>query len=224
MSRRKKARGVKRRKQGNRTRLKTLILCEGKNTEKDYFDRLIDFLKLNQTIKTVAVQGVGKQLKTVVQEAGKVKRDAEEVWCVVDRESPQSLPESKLLDQLAAAKQKGLFVALSNTCFEFWYLLHFEYTTQSFADCGEVVSQLKKKHGTEHYGKNSAESKSIATRLANLNQYGKIAITNAQRVRQHHITIGNSPNATPSTDVDLLVCRLISQSVSYQTPIYTRSI
>jgi hypothetical protein len=47
--------------------------------------------------------------------------------------------------QRAIGKQhKNVTVIINNPCLEFWFLLHFEYTTKGFANCESAEKQLSK--------------------------------------------------------------------------------
>ena len=39
-------------------------------------------------------------------------------------------------------RDRGIHIAISNPCFEFWYLLHFQYTTKFFKDYPAVKTAL----------------------------------------------------------------------------------
>lgn len=109
-----------------------LIICEGQNTEPEYFEGLVAQFD-NPRVRILALKGQGVPL-TIVQtgqeqkeeaEAKARKRDDENiayeaVWCVFDRDDHPDIPNA-----FAIAKAEGLHVAFSNPCFELWLLLHF---------------------------------------------------------------------------------------------------
>jgi hypothetical protein len=128
-----------------------LVVCEGAKTEPQYFNGLRHKLRLS----TLEVEVVGKECGSapvsVVREAVRLRKerladhlwpDYDEIWCVIDVEAPQ--PHATLQQALRQAADNGLNVALSNPCFEYWYVLHFERVGSSFNSKAEVVRRLKK--------------------------------------------------------------------------------
>jgi hypothetical protein len=120
---------------------KILIVCEGINTEKSYFDAFKKMLRLTGvTVEIipapVGIKPRGTDPKTIVNKAKKL-RDLEEkteepysqVWCVFDHDpSPESPQKSENFNNFVAkARSLGFGVAYSNQGFEYWLLLHFEH-------------------------------------------------------------------------------------------------
>ena len=75
------------------------------------------------------------------------------------------------------ADAKGIQIALSNPCFEFWYLLHFQYTTKFFKDYPAVKNALTT------YLPDYEKAGDVYNQLA---EHTAIAIQNAKRVEQYH--------------------------------------
>lgn len=113
-----------------------LIVCEGE-TEKVYFDALRQSLKIGLIDIKVETSGGGSALK-VVQYAQQLeeerKRDNKRagsflaepykhIWCVFDTEGGDK--RAILVEAIALAKKRKYHMAVSNPCFEIWYLLHF---------------------------------------------------------------------------------------------------
>lgn len=73
----------------------------------------------------------------------KVKHDYDHVWCVIDVEG-YGERTNKINGVLRGAMDVGIHIALSNPCFEFWYLCHFEQYGKSLAKCTNVITQLNK--------------------------------------------------------------------------------
>jgi len=108
-----------------------LIVCEGTFTEPRYFraarhaERSLIVLQIESggTPKTLVERAV--ELKEQAEKkARKLKDDNErfeEVWCVFDIDEHPLVPNAK---QQALAN--GIQLAISNPCFEFWALLHFQ--------------------------------------------------------------------------------------------------
>ncbi len=73
----------------------------------------------------------------------------DEVWCAMDVEVPEHHSLAAALDK---AGNMNIKTALSNPCFEFWYLLHFEQTGRQFQGCARVVARLSKHVGDYEKG------------------------------------------------------------------------
>ena len=100
-----------------------LIICEGVNTEPDYFNA---FRLTSANVKAVG-QGMGTL--TLVQKAINIKEQEKrkgriynQNWVVFDKDD---FPENDFNSAILLAQQNGFEVAYSNQAFEFWFLLHF---------------------------------------------------------------------------------------------------
>jgi len=167
-----------------------LIVCEGKQTEPNYFRAF--------RVPTVVVQGAGRNTIQIVREAVR-QADIEEydqVWCVFDRDS---FPEVRFNEALALADQSGIRVAYSNECFELWYLLHFDFCDTALgraACCRRLSSKI-----AGGYLKNS---ESLYRLLLDLQPQ---AIRNAERLLAQYQP-PQPARDNPSTTVHLLVKEL----------------
>jgi hypothetical protein len=105
-----------------------LIVCEGKKTEKIYFENFKKrgkglIVKIAKNEKTNPV-GIVEHAKTLITTEYNIDaRFGDQVWCVFDADSntDQEIQKAKKL------AGKNINVCLSNPSFEIWYLLHFEY-------------------------------------------------------------------------------------------------
>ena len=110
------------------------MVCEGERTEPLYFHALKDRLRL----RTLDVKGTGDDPRTLVDFAKRL-RDEEErrgdgfdfVYCVFDRDMHPAFKEAS-----DVAQRSGIGLARSWPCFEFWLLLHFEYSRKAYARRG----------------------------------------------------------------------------------------
>ena len=131
-----------------------LIVCEGAETEPNYFASLRDHLKLS-TVSVKIKDRAGAPISVVDEAQAQVEkrqqdtRDGrtnlpqfEAVWCVFDVENPRDNQTFERAVQVA--DQKEFRLAISNPAFEFWYILHFERTTRPFADGDEIKNYLKR--------------------------------------------------------------------------------
>ncbi len=200
-----------------------LIVCEGKETEPNYFGALCKHLKLKPL--EVVVVGQGGAAITVVEKALELqtKRDKEakdslniaafdEVWCVFDVENLSQNPSYH--SAVNKAQDNKLELALCNPCIEFWFLLHFGYNTQPFGNCKEA--KVKMKTCISGYQESMPVFEKIRDKTND-------AIENAERMLEKHpnlteeIALEEFPHnrvkkLNPSTTVHLLVKKLMSMS------------
>ena len=188
--------------------LAILIVTEGEKTEPNYFKAIKDRLKLGTAV--VIKHPEGTDPVTLTKEAirlrderqQKAKRSSDliefdEVWVVFDQEKPGDHRRALAKKALKLAAAEGIQLAASDPCFEFWLLLHGEFTTKGFKDCDAVVKALKK-HWPD-YGKDQSPTPEFLTKLPK-------AVAHAAKVRKHHADTNGDGN--PSTEVDLLARRL----------------
>ena len=149
-------RSIGRRKPQFDERERLLVVCEGAKTERVYFEAL----RAKYRLRTVDVVVCGSDRGTdpvSVVECALDRRKAEgfnHVWCVIDTESYRKARERKLSAALDLARQNEIQVAISNPCFEFWYLLHFERHAGSLGRCSKVVTKLHEHLPGYHKGTN----------------------------------------------------------------------
>ena len=191
-----RSRGYSPRKVNTRsTRQRFLIVCEGKETEPNYFRSF----RVPKDVIEIDVQGLAMNPSQLVQEAQNLRNtdsDYDQVWCVFDRDS---WPIQDFNNALTTAKKQKIKVAYSNEAFELWYILHFQYlnTGISRKDYGRKLTKLL---GYE-YEKNSD---TMYDRLIELQDK---AIKNAESLLCQYQP-PNPSNDNPSTTVHLLVKEL----------------
>lgn len=100
-----------------------LIICEGVNTEPDYFNAF--------RLTSASVKALGKGLNTIklVQEAVIVRNEGrrkghnfDQYWVVFDKDD---FSNHDFNEAIRLAESNGFQVAYSNQAFEYWFLLHF---------------------------------------------------------------------------------------------------
>lgn len=137
---RKKARAkeVQRQKATRAPYDKVLIVCEGKKTEKNYFDELKGYYELSSANIVVntdcgsAPISVARHAISLYKGELAARRDPfDKVFCVFDRDTHTTFHQA--IDLIGAQNPRGVFKAITSTpCFEYWFLLHFGYTQQPF--------------------------------------------------------------------------------------------
>jgi hypothetical protein len=111
-----------------------LIVCEGKQTEPNYFNKFREkllALKKNRTEDIVIdiLPAKHPAAKHVFDDARQKKESItprySEVWCVFDKDRNTDDVYNQLIAK--KAKEENIHIAYSNPCFELWFLLHFDY-------------------------------------------------------------------------------------------------
>ncbi|WHM37930.1 RloB family protein [Streptomyces sp. BPTC-684] len=118
-----------------------LIVCGGKETERQYLQGLRDHLR-NPAISLV-VRGKAcspTQLVAYARQQRDLNRGGyDEVWCVFDVDQYADVPEA-----VTAARRCGIRAAVSNPCFELWLLLHFTEHRAYAATYKQLLPHLQK--------------------------------------------------------------------------------
>ncbi len=181
-----------------------LIVTEGLKTEPDYLKGLRNHLKL-KAVDIEIMKATGTDALSVVDYAIEMRDDRkiearrgctvpyDSVWAVFDTERADTNP--KLKEAIHKAGVHKIDLAISNPCFEFWLLLHDEFTTAPFVKCENVIRRIKDKYLPD-YEKNNIPVESYIPKIPT-------AVRNAEQCQNYHKTAGTDGN--PSTDVHLLV-------------------
>lgn len=199
---RKAAKELRRRKPIFDARLRVLIVCEGIVTEKEYFEA---FRRRIRAAINVIVDDNGGTPKTLVERAVSEKRKAaerahrdgdsgsayDEIWCVFDIDEHPFVQDARV--QAAAHKIK---LAITNPCFELWFLLHFRDQT-AYIDRQELQSVCRE--FIPGYRK-SAPAHVLDPRYDS-------AVERAARLEARNKRDGE-PDRNPSTNVHVLLERL----------------
>ncbi|GAB4287389.1 MAG: hypothetical protein Fur0025_20750 [Oscillatoriaceae cyanobacterium] len=138
---------LKRRSPNKEPRKYILIVVEGQETEYNYFQALKADLRL-ATAQIEVVPGCGGSPAFVVEEARKLQQQKQPdvVFCVFDWDG-----KTEAYQQAVKQVKKYKFEsAASIPCFEFWFLLHYRYTSGGFEGCDRVISELEKSMGAKY--------------------------------------------------------------------------
>ena len=183
-----------------------LLVCEGFKTEPLYFRSLQRQLKLLPV--EIEIVGQGAAPITVVQRAvemrntrehevrrGRKDFDYDHVWRVIDVEQPHNNPS--LLPALDQARDNKINVALSNPCFEYWFILHFADCSAPLVNQKGVLRELKKY--IPNYSKDQDVFEKVWTSVGD-------AIRRAKERKDSHVRAGTERHhRDPSTEVDEVV-------------------
>ncbi len=183
------------------------IICEGKNTEPDYFK---SFPLNNVQVKTL---GLSQQHTKLVQSAIEYREgegidtnaEDEEIWVVFDYDIVEEKAAQIKQDfnrAIDLASKENIYCATSNDCFELWYVLHFAFI-QNAERRGWYYKKLSKELGIS-YSKNKGISKRMYSLLEDKQT---IALKNAEKLEQRH-NDKNPCDKNPFTSVYKLVEKL----------------
>jgi hypothetical protein len=200
---------LRRRPPTKRGRAIILIVCEGVETEYRYFEAM----RRRQGLISVSIEVVrsGRQSERLVEQAVDLRQRRarqpealpyEEVWCVFDREAvhePADFPGA-----IIRADREQIALAVSNPCFEYWYLLHYRETDRPFQNADEVCELLRSNDCLPGYQKNQ----DVFDRLLERREQ---AIERAERLYERHPDHEQDRFPNPSTLVQRLVRRLIEE-------------
>lgn len=174
-----------------------LIVCEGENTEPDYFNAF--------RLTSANVKAVGQGINTVrlVQKAISIKEEEkrkgnrfDQYWVVFDKDD---FPNNDFNNTIVLAQKNGFRVAYSNQAFELWFLLHFCLIQ------GPMHRNLYEEKLNTYLNFVYSKVKGMGTQMYNVLQVKQAeAIKNATTILQN--VEGISPaQAESSTTVHLLV-------------------
>lgn len=185
-----------------------LIVTEGAKTEPNYFKALRDDLRLKtvhiefeHSTRTDPISLTQYAIKLRDQRAKSARSgdgvEYDEVWVVFDLEEPASPRRAQAQQALRLPRTGGIQFAVSDPCFEYFLLLHYESTTMAFSDCADVIERLMR--NWTGYTKGGPLPVDLLARATD-------AVTRAKTVREAHAATGGLNG--PSTDVDSLVVQL----------------
>jgi hypothetical protein len=184
-----------------------LIVCEGECTEPYYLDGLRRDLGLSNV--KVAGKECGSDPASVVQYALDIHSEAEfeHIFCVVDRDEHKTFDQAMHLVRTSAEAGIPIEIIPSYPSFEFWYILHFEFSRAPIVRAGKKSSgdnavRLLKKHIVKY-------EKARVDMWGHLKGNLPKAIKHSRQARAEVLKDGE-PN--PSTDVDKLVGFLLRAS------------
>ena len=132
-----------------------ILAYEGDVTEKKYFEDLRQSSMFNNSgsIETIPLKKESKggnsplDVKKLLSKAKSEYnfRDTDEFWLIIDRDDWEKIHHvdfEALYDD--CEKEKNFFIALSDTCFEFWLILHLRKLEDiAEADKGKILENEK---------------------------------------------------------------------------------
>jgi hypothetical protein len=185
---------------------RVLIICEGSKTEPIYLEALRTFLDLSQTNIVIDPNSDASPSSVVAYALQKIKEERENpydrVFCVVDRDTHGDFDKAIDMAKRFRSKATRLETIVSDPCFEYWLLLHFEYATTLFgagekSPCRELISDKLSVYLSDYQKSDSR----IITSLINPAQL-KQAIAYAKRSYESAQRDGRK---SPLTQVHMLI-------------------
>jgi hypothetical protein len=200
-----------RKRQRRPKRTTILIVCEGKETERNYFDQMKREGWARDNLTTTVKRGKGGSREQIAQlaidRAAEASEPFDEVWCVMDLETQA---ERAFCERaLTNLKQNGIKPCLSNPAFEVWLLSHFQKTTGTYLDRVAVCRDL-----TPHWKSNFNRDydKADARVFELLSPLTAVAIANARWAREEYHASRPILDCNSATEVYRLVERLLGRS------------
>lgn len=185
----------------------TLIVCEGKETEPNYIAGLCEHLGVNMAAVEIVPGDNATRPPDLVRRAQQIfSADGgyDRVYVVCDGDAG-GLAEARALGRKPlrnrAKDQTRVDVIASDPCFEFWLLLHFEYTAAAMTT-EEAMARLRRH--VPRYAKEDADVFGAAA--AGLEE----ACRRATRLQAEHAVTGSS---SPVSDMPRLVDALKSMTI-----------
>lgn len=162
----------KERKQGTREAKPRLILCfEDGQSAPSYFEAyridnrltkksfIVDFNSSVTDPLSVVKRAIEKK-EYLVSNKEFVIEEGDQVWAIVDVDRHETLRKA-----IQLAKDNDIKLAISNPCFEYWILLHFEDCAPHISICSELISKCLKKY-IPKYDKGSTDFSKIVEKAA----------------------------------------------------------
>jgi hypothetical protein len=163
---------------------KLYILAEGE-TEVEYFEQLCRFESIKRNFAGIEIDiyqphnhsplGIVQEAKRRLHSQSKhTTLPSDTAWCIFDKDGHANIAQA--FDE---AHKHNIRLAFSSICFEFWIVLHFEFTTRPFLNCDEATYFITKSNHLPRYKK--ADKNQIAELLNHI----KTACTHAWQLEEH---------------------------------------
>ena len=179
-----------------------------KKTERFYFSRMVDSLKLHLVRSVSILKASNTDCLSIASEGIKYAKDeqVDEVWCVFDKDN-NGENFITAIDELRKEERKvkkRIVPIYSIMSFEYWLILHYQKTRKPFESAKKCLEELKKY--MPNYTKEDKDLYFIV-----LDKQEK-AIKNAKEIRKEWgDDIVGIEEQNPSTEVYRLVERLIEE-------------
>ncbi len=184
-----------------------LIICEDSKSSLTYFKSFKKDEEFKRKLSGVSVEpfhpqdyspmGLVREAIAMKKAAKKEKNPYDYIWVVLDKDT-----HANLVEAINVAAQNNIRVALSIICFEYWVLLHFEYTTKAFHSSDEIIRYIR----TEHYSNYQKGGNCFNFLRPHIND----AVRNAEAIKQNYDSALKYYELSAYTNVHELVAILIN--------------
>lgn len=187
---------------------RVLIVCEGAKTEPNYLRELVRAYHLSSANIEVSGESGSAPVSVVEYAIDRFETDPDfdTVFCVFDRdqharfgEALERIRAKRLVRRDAKRRKVGTarFEAIASIpCFEYWILLHYEYTTAELPRYDDVRHRLRQIQGFEQYDKGDRGL------FVQTQAYLDTALRHADRANE--AAMGNDTK-NPATDMPVLI-------------------
>jgi len=186
---------------------RVLIVCEGSKTEPNYLRELIVHHQLSSANVQIVGDGGAAPISVVDYAIEQFEKDPDynSVFCVFDRDEHDSFDAAvqrvrdKTLVRREGRRRLGpaRFEAITSIpCFEYWVLLHFQYTTATMPRFADVEPRLRAIPALAGYNK-GATGLFVRTQA-----HLEAALDRADRANQSALNDGSS---NPTTQMPTLI-------------------
>ncbi len=131
-----------------------IILTNGQETEKNYFEELKTF---RRSVYEIKVKFDNADPLRLVRRAINEKNSANQVWVVFDKDQ---FPSKTIEEAMRCARHNGIGVAFSNSSFEVWLIEHFEdlNSEKTNVELIRILNGILKREGYDSgYSKNDKQ-------------------------------------------------------------------
>ncbi|MCD4785849.1 MAG: RloB family protein [Candidatus Eremiobacteraeota bacterium] len=196
-------RSYKRRVKFREQRNRFLIVCQGTETEKNYFNGFKIKLKKNNIEIICEPVAPDQVVNTAIKRRKNAKKERyNQVWCVFDKDD-LTFTDECFNSAIRTAQSEGIGVAYSNESFELWFYLHFCYCDSPLSR-SVLFKKVKEKFDENFRREYEKNDKKI---LKLLEDKIETAIRHSSKLYSQY-DHKNPAKDNPSTTVHLLVEKL----------------
>lgn len=187
------------------SQLRILIVCEDSKSSAFYLEELakkdlnLDAVKIEGKRCGSAPSSVLNWAREEYASSVKDRNKYDRVYCVFDRDQHHCFDAT--VHAISTLKPKNTFFAITTTpCFEFWLLLHFQFTSKSYSATQNKspcdIANVDLKAEWANYGKSKRDI------YTHVKEKTADAITNAKQLVTYNI---NSGSTNPQTNMHELI-------------------